>query len=122
MITDLKSSKVCIIRRSIEASPNCKWTICTFSVTDRTSDLLQALLRLAERCFNLLNYHTDQVSGVTLSSPITFLRIMHQIQPLFKGGGYVEFFLTSEIGNVGNNCIYKLFGGKGKLVDQLPWT
>lgn len=31
-------------------------------------------------------------------------------------------FLMVKIGNVGNNIIYKLFGGKGRPVDQLART
>ena len=53
-------------------------------IADRTSDLLQALLRLAERCFHLLN---QRMLSNTLSSPLTFLRIIHQIGPILEGGG-----------------------------------
>ena len=61
----------------------------TLAIADKTSDVVQALLRLAERCFNLLN-ETRQMFGVRSPSPLTLLRIIHQIQPLIKGGGYVR--------------------------------
>lgn len=61
----------------------------TVLTIDKTSDVVQALLRLAERCFNLLN-ETRQMFGVRSPSPLTLLRIIHQIQPLIKGGGYVR--------------------------------
>ena len=80
--------------------------MCTFTIADEAGDIVQALLRVAERCFNLLNEPpilsrqqtiiTSQLYGVTLSSPLTFLRIIHQLQPLFKGGGYVESFFTEK--------------------------
>lgn len=67
-------------------------------IADKTSDVVQGLFRLAERCFDLLNEETkplvdgqhflaSQVYGATLSSPLTLLRIIHQIQPVIKGGG-----------------------------------
>lgn len=67
-------------------------------IADKTSDVVQGLSRLAERCFDLLNEQTkqlvdgqhllvSQVFGATLSSPLTLLRIIHQIQPVIKGGG-----------------------------------
>jgi len=71
----------------------------TVLTIDKSSDVAQALLRLAERCFNLLN-ETRQKFGVQSPSPLTLLRIIHQIQPLVKGGGYVEFEYM-EPSNVG---------------------
>jgi len=73
--------------------------MCTLAIADKSSDVAQALLRLAERCFNLLN-ETRQKFGVQSPSPLTLLRIIHQIQPLVKGGGYVEFEYM-EPSNVG---------------------
>ena len=52
-------------------------------------DVVQALLRLAERCFNLFN-EPDSRSGITMSSPLTFLRIVRQIQRLVRGGGKTD--------------------------------
>ncbi|KAL9951373.1 hypothetical protein ACROYT_G044026 [Oculina patagonica] len=68
----------------------------TMLTVDKTSEAVQALVRLAERCFDLLNQEADQVLGVTLSSPLTFLRIIHQIQPLFKGGATQIFELLES--------------------------
>ena len=59
-----------------------------------------ALLRLAERCFNV-SKETDSTYGATVSSPLTFLRIIHQINPLFRGGGK-NYFL--EKCNVMSSC------------------
>lgn len=67
-------------------------------IADKASDIVEGLFRLAERCFDLLNEQTkplvdgqhflaSQVYGATLSSPLTLLRIIHQIQPVVKGGG-----------------------------------
>ncbi|XP_068748435.1 uncharacterized protein [Montipora capricornis] len=65
---------------------------------DKNSDILKGLLRLLERCFNLPNVPDAQVYGVTLSSPLTFLRIVHQIQPLISGGATCIFdLLESEL-------------------------
>ncbi|PFX17637.1 hypothetical protein AWC38_SpisGene18024 [Stylophora pistillata] len=75
---------------------------------DKTSDVVQGLFRLAERCFDLLNEQTkplvdgqtfigSQVYGTTLSSPLTFLRIIHQIQPLVKGGADRLFELLETL-------------------------
>ncbi|XP_068748432.1 uncharacterized protein [Montipora capricornis] len=69
---------------------------------DKDSDLLKGLLQLVERCFNLPNERNAQeygvipnaqLCGVTLSSPFTFLRIVHQIQPLISGGATCIFDL-----------------------------
>ncbi|XP_020627256.1 uncharacterized protein LOC110064535 [Orbicella faveolata] len=70
----------------------------TMVTIDRTSDVLQALLRLAERCFNLLQQRFSRLLGATLSSPLTFLRIIHQIGPILKGGATQIFdLLESEL-------------------------
>jgi len=62
---------------------------------DQSNDVLKALLHLAERCFNLMNVR-DNPYGVTESSPLTFLRIIHQIQPLVKGGATAIFNLLES--------------------------
>ena len=55
--------------------------------TGKNSDILEGLLVLLERCFNLPNITDAKVYGATLSSPLTFLRIVYQIQPIISGGG-----------------------------------
>ncbi|RMX52214.1 hypothetical protein pdam_00019209 [Pocillopora damicornis] len=57
----------------------------TLLTIDKTPDVVQALLSLTERCFNLANEMFHSI-GVTSPSPLTLLRIIHQAQPLFKGG------------------------------------
>lgn len=57
-----------------------------FAIAGENGDIIDALLRLAERCFNI-SKETDSTYGATVSSPLTFLRIIHQINPLFRGGG-----------------------------------
>ena len=58
-----------------------------FENADKNSDILKGLLVLLERCFNLPNVRDGKVYGATLSSPLTFLRIVYQIQPIISGGG-----------------------------------
>ena len=65
----------------------------TLTITDENGDVAQAFLRLAERCFNLFN-EPDSKDGITLSSPLTFLRIVRQIQPLVRGGGKADSDVT----------------------------
>ena len=60
-----------------------------FYASDENGDAAQALLRLVERCFNLVN-EPDSKDGITMSSPLTFLRIVRQIQPLVRGGGKAD--------------------------------
>ncbi|XP_022803178.1 uncharacterized protein LOC111340580 isoform X2 [Stylophora pistillata] len=55
----------------------------TLLTIDKATDVVQALLDLTERCFNLSN---ETSIDLTLPSPLTLLRIIHQAQPLFKGG------------------------------------
>ena len=55
--------------------------------TGKNSDILKGLLVLLERCFNLSNVTDAKVFGATLSSPLTFLRIVYQIQPVISEGG-----------------------------------
>ncbi|XP_022803180.1 uncharacterized protein LOC111340581 isoform X1 [Stylophora pistillata] len=62
----------------------------TLLTIDKATDVVQALLRLTERCFNLAN-EIIHYTGVTSPSPLTLLRIIHQAQPLFKGGGHINF-------------------------------
>ena len=57
-----------------------------FAIAGENGDIIDALLCLAERCFNV-SKETDSTYGATVSSPLTFLRIIHQINPLFRGGG-----------------------------------
>ena len=61
-----------------------------FAILDKGTDVVQALLRLTERCFNLEN-EIMHCTDVTSTSPLTLLRIIHQAQPLFKGGGHIYF-------------------------------
>lgn len=62
----------------------------TLLTLDKGTDVVQALLRLTERCFNL-SKEVIHSFGVTSPSPLTLLRIIHQAQPLFKGGGHINF-------------------------------
>ena len=64
------------------------------AISDKTPDVVQALLSLTERCFNLANEMFHSI-GVTSPSPLTLLRIIHQAQPLFKGGGHIDFLNLS---------------------------
>ncbi|XP_015757151.1 PREDICTED: uncharacterized protein LOC107336598 [Acropora digitifera] len=65
---------------------------------DKNSDILKGLLVLFERCFDLSNATDAQVYGATLSSPLTFLRIVYQIQPIISGGATCIFeLLGSEL-------------------------
>ncbi|XP_015757149.1 PREDICTED: uncharacterized protein LOC107336596 isoform X1 [Acropora digitifera] len=65
---------------------------------DKNSDILKGLLVLLERCFNLPNVRDGKVYGATLSSPLTFLRIVYQIQPIISGGATCIFeLLQSEL-------------------------
>ncbi|XP_022795197.1 uncharacterized protein LOC111333838 [Stylophora pistillata] len=70
---------------SVKADP--KRTLLTI---DKATDVVQALMRLTERCFNLAN-EIIHYTGVTSPSPLTLLRIIHQAQPLFKGEGHINF-------------------------------
>ena len=65
----------------------------TLTITDENGDVAQALLRLAEQCFNVFN-EPDSKDGMTLSSPLTFLRIVRQVQPLVRGGGKADSGVT----------------------------
>ena len=56
---------------------------------DESSDIIQALRRLAERCFNLVG-EMHFVHGAILPSPLTLLRIMQQLQPFIDGGGLLK--------------------------------
>lgn len=62
----------------------------TLLTIDETTEVVQALLSLTERCFNPTKEIIHSI-GVTSPSPLTLLRIIHQAQPLFKGGGHIEF-------------------------------
>ena len=57
-----------------------------FAIAGENGDIIDALLCLAERCFNV-SKETDSTYGATVSSPLTFLRIIHQLHSLFRGGG-----------------------------------
>ena len=65
------------------------------AISGETADVVQALLSLTERCFNL----KDEINsiGVTSPSPLTLLRIIHQAQPLFKEGGRIDFNLSVSL-------------------------
>ena len=60
------------------------------AISAKTTDVVQALLSLTERCFNLTNEVIHYI-GVTSPSPLTMLRIIHQAQQLFKEGGDINF-------------------------------
>ncbi|XP_067033885.1 uncharacterized protein [Acropora muricata] len=62
----------------------------------KNSDILEGLLVLLERCFNLPNITDAKVYGATLSSPLTFLRIVYQIQPIISGGATCIFELLQR--------------------------
>ncbi|KXJ13390.1 hypothetical protein AC249_AIPGENE11907 [Exaiptasia diaphana] len=60
------------------------------TLTSKESDIITALWYLTERCFNLIEeLHFGQRYGASLSSPLTLLRIIHQMGPLIQGGGSV---------------------------------
>ena len=66
------------------------------AISDKTTDVVQALLSLTERCFNLANEMIHSI-GVTSPSPLTLLRIINQAQPLFKEGGHIDFNLSVSL-------------------------
>ena len=66
-----------------------------FTIAGENGDIIDALLCLAERCFNI-SKEIDITYGATVSSPLTFLRIIHQIHPLFRGGGK-NYLLPGEM-------------------------
>ena len=68
----------------------------TIAISDKTTDVVQALLSLTERCFNLANEMIHSI-GVTSPSPLTLLRIINQAQPLFKEGGHIDFNLSVSL-------------------------
>ena len=67
-----------------------------FAIAGENGDIIDALLCLAERCFNI-SKEIDSAYGATVSSPLTFLRIIHQINPLFRGGGKNYFLEKSNV-------------------------
>jgi hypothetical protein len=58
-----------------------------FKKLEGGSEVVHALLVLAERCFNFIEEREGQIYGTNMSSPLTFLRIVQQLHPLIQGGG-----------------------------------
>ncbi|KXJ13382.1 hypothetical protein AC249_AIPGENE11864 [Exaiptasia diaphana] len=57
------------------------------TLTSKENDIITALWKLTERCFHLIKHlFVGQVFGESLSSPLTLLRIIHQMGPLIQGG------------------------------------
>jgi len=66
-----------------------------FFFLDKESDVITALWNLTKRCFRLIKDFEQAVEcGAFLSSPLTLLKIIHQLHPLIEGGG-IKIILLS---------------------------
>ncbi|XP_031572249.1 uncharacterized protein LOC116306350 isoform X2 [Actinia tenebrosa] len=58
----------------------------TLLTLEEGDEVIQALFILVERCFDLVGLSKDKVFGPNLSSPLTLLRILQQLDPIVEGG------------------------------------
>ncbi|XP_028515261.1 uncharacterized protein LOC110240393 [Exaiptasia diaphana] len=64
---------------------------------DKESDIITALWNLTKQCFNLVkDLEAADIYGAPLSSPLTLLRIIHQMSPLVRGGAARIFYLLES--------------------------